>query len=274
MPRIPLEDNFTDVIGKAQRGWKISDAELAARAEVSPAELAAVQAGQPIEAVLRRVARPLKLGPEALEAMAKRAWYPESPSFPHGFSMFNTLYEDMRVNSYLVWDARTRAAAAFDTGADCGGMLDLIGAERLNLRYIFLTHTHEDHVADLARLATVTKAEVWASELEPAPIPGAKTFLENAHFHLGEIAIKTLLTWGHSPGQTTFYVTGLSWPLAIVGDSLFASSIGGSREHFATQYRNDREKILRLPADTVLASGHGPLTTVAQERRHNPFFAK
>ena len=274
MPRIPLEDNFADVIGKAQRGWKISDAELAARAEVTPAELAAVQAGQPVEDTLRRIARPLKLGPEALEAMAKGAWYPKSPTFPHGFAMFNTLYEDMRVNSYLTWDARTRAAAAFDTGADCGGMLDLIAAERLSLRYIFLTHTHEDHIADLARLAETTKAEVWASELEPAPIAGAKTFQENAHFHLGEVAIKTLLTWGHSPGQTTFYVTGLSWPLAMIGDSLFASSIGGSREHFATQHRNDREKILRLPADTVLASGHGPLTTVAQERRHNPFFAK
>jgi hydroxyacylglutathione hydrolase len=274
MPRIPLEDNFTDVIGKAQRGWKISNVELAALAEVSLADLAAVQAGRPDSAVLRRIARHLKLGPDALEALAHGKWHPESPTFPHGFAMFNTLYDDMRVNSYLVWDARSRAAAAFDTGADCGGMIDLIEAERLNLRYIFLTHTHEDHIADLARLATATKAEVWASELEPAPLPGAKTFLENAHFHLGKVAVKTLLTWGHSPGQTTFYVTGLSWPLAIVGDSLFAGSIGGSREHFATQRRNDREKILRLPADTVLASGHGPLTTVAQERAHNPFFAK
>jgi glyoxylase-like metal-dependent hydrolase (beta-lactamase superfamily II) len=69
-------------------------------------------------------------------------------------------------------------------------------------------------------------------------------------------------------------VTGLSWPLAIVGDSLFASSIGGSASHFADQYKNDREKIFSLPRDTVLACGHGPLTTVAQEKEHNPFFAR
>ena len=98
-------------------------------------------------------------------------------------------------------------------------------------------------------------------------------FRENAHFHIGGVAIKTLSTWGHSPGQTTFYVTGLSYPLAVVGDSLFASSIGGSAEHFADQYKNDVEKILRLPRNTVLACGHGPLTTVGQEKRQNPFFA-
>ncbi|HEX2100389.1 MAG TPA: MBL fold metallo-hydrolase, partial [Candidatus Synoicihabitans sp.] len=104
--------------------------------------------------------------------------------------------------------------------------------------------------------------------------PGAKTFAENAHFHIGELAIKTLTTSGHSPGQTTFFVTGLSWPLAIVGDSLFASSMGGSVDHFAEQHRNTLEKIFRLPRDTVIAPGHGPLTTLAQEKRYNPFFAR
>jgi glyoxylase-like metal-dependent hydrolase (beta-lactamase superfamily II) len=72
--------------------------------------------------------------------------------------------------------------------------------------------------------------------------------------------------------MTTFYITGLSWPLAVVGDSIFASSMGGSPTHYAMQYRNNKEKILPLPNDTVLACGHGPLTTLGQEKRHNPFF--
>jgi len=273
MPRIPIEDNFTDVIAKAQKGLRLTDAELAKRAEVSLADLAAVKSGEPIDAVIRRVARHLRLGPASLEELAHKRWYPEAPVFPHGFAVFNTPFGDMTVNSYLIWDARARIAAAFDTGADCGGMLDLIRSEKLKLQTIFLTHTHEDHVADLARLAEETGAEVWASDLEPSDHPGARTFKENAHFHLGEIAIKTLSTWGHSPGQTTFYVTGLSYPLAVVGDSLFACSMGGSEKHFADQYKNDVEKILRLPRNTVLACGHGPLTTVSQEKRHNPFFA-
>lgn len=274
MARIPLEDNFDDVINKAQRGLKISDTDLAQRAGISAADLAAVKSGQPIDAVIRRLARHLRLSPAALEALAHKRWYPQQPIFPSGFAAFNTAYGEITVNSYLVWDARARLAAAFDTGATCEPMLDLIRAERLTVRYIFLTHTHEDHVADLTRFATETKAEVWASELEPADFPGAKTFKENAHFHLGPIAIKTLLSSGHSPGMTTFYLTGLSWPLAIVGDAVFASSMGGSATHFADQVRNNREKILTLPRDTVLACGHGPLTTLGQEKMNNPFFAK
>lgn len=274
MARIPLEDNFDDVINKAQRGWKIADADLAKRAQVSPADLAAVKAGKPLDAVLRRVARHLRLSPSALEELAHKRWYPEQPVFPRGFAAFNTAYGDMTVNSYLVWDPRDRLAAAFDTGATAQAMLDLIHAEKLTLRYIFLTHTHADHVADLTRLAGETMAEVWASVLEPANIAGAKSFQENAHFHLGALAIKTLFTPGHSPGMTTYFVTGLSWPLAVVGDAIFSASMGGSADHFADQYRNNREKILRLPRDTVLACGHGPLTTLDQERQHNPFFAK
>jgi hydroxyacylglutathione hydrolase len=273
MPRIPLEDNFDDVINKAQRGLNIPDADLARRAEVSAAELAAVKSGTPIIAVLRRVARHLRLSPDALEDLAHKRWYPQQPVFPRGFAAFNSPYGDMTVNSYLVWDPRERLAAAFDTGASCQPMLDLIEAEDLTLRYIFLTHTHEDHVADLPRLARETGAEVWAGELEPAPIEGAKTFKENAHFHLGVLAIKTLFTFGHSPGMTTYFITGLSWPLAIIGDSIFASSMGGSPTRFSDQYENNK-KILALPRDTVLAPGHGPLTTVAQEKEHNPFFAR
>ncbi|MES2692856.1 MAG: MBL fold metallo-hydrolase [Verrucomicrobiota bacterium] len=274
MARIPLEDNFNDVINKTPRGLKISDAELAQRAEVTPEDLAAVKEGKPLDAVLRRVARHLKLSPAALEDLAYKRWYPNLPDFPKGFAIFNTPYEDMRVNSYLTWDPRAKVAAAFDTGASSEEMLDLIKAEGLTLRYIFITHTHPDHIADLARLAGETKAEVWASELEPVDFPGAKTFKENVHFHVGILAIKTLYTFGHSPGQTTFFITGLSWPVAVVGDSVFSSSMGGSPTHFADQLRNNREKIFTLPRDTVLACGHGPLTTLSQEKQHNPFFAR
>ena len=272
MARIPLEDNFSDVIGKAQRGMGITDAELCKRSEVELGDLEAVKDGKVIDPVIRRVARHLRLGPNALEELAHKRWYPEVPVFPHGFAIFNTAYGDMRVNSYLVWDARGRNAVAFDTGGDCTEMLDVIGTEKLRLEMILVTHTHEDHVADLRKLVKATSAEVWASEREPVDFPGAKTFKENEHFHLGGIAIKTLSTWGHARGQTTFYVTGLSYPLAVVGDSLFASSMGGSRDHYADQYKNDVEKILSLPRGTVLACGHGPLTTVGQEKRHNPFF--
>jgi glyoxylase-like metal-dependent hydrolase (beta-lactamase superfamily II) len=93
-------------------------------------------------------------------------------------------------------------------------------------------------------------------------------------FHLGEISIKTLFTWGHSPGQTSYYISGLAWPLAIVGDSLFAASMGGSATHYDAQLRNNKQKLVTLPLDTVFACGHGPLTTLKQEKKHNPFLAR
>ncbi|MEO7599231.1 MAG: MBL fold metallo-hydrolase [Opitutus sp.] len=274
MARIPLEDGFTDIIAKAQRGWKISDEDLATRAEVSVSDLQALKGGTLNTAVLRRVSRHLRLSPDALEMIANKGWYPAQPNYPTGFAAFNTAFEDMTVNSYLVWDARTRQAAAFDTGASCIGMLDTIHAENLDLKYIFITHTHQDHIADLKTLASAGTGEVWASEHEPVDFPGARTFKENVHFHVGPLSIKTLSTAGHSVGQTTFYLVGLSWPLAVVGDSIFAGSMGGSPTAFAEQLKNNKEKILTLPRDTVLACGHGPLSTIAQEKQHNPFFAR
>lgn len=274
MARIPLEDNFNDIIAKAQRGLRITDADLAARAEISVSDLTALRSGRPHIPVLRRVARHLRLSPDALEASANKSWYPQQPDFPTGFAAFNTAYEDMTVNSYLVWDSRTRLAAVFDTGANAQELLDLVAAERLTVRYIFITHTHEDHIADLPRLAAETGAEIWSHELEPVAVSPARVFKENVHFHVGPLAIKTLLTSGHSPGMTTFYITGLSWPLAVVGDSIFAGSMGGSAEHFEDQLRHNKQKILPLPRDTVLACGHGPLTTIGQEKIHNPFFAR
>lgn len=273
MPLIPIEDNFNDVIAKAQRGYGITDAELAARAEISPADLAALKAGEPRLALVRRVARHLQLSPDALEILAKKEAYPRAPVFPRGFAMFNTRHEDMTVNNYLVWDNKTREAAVIDTGAEASELLGVVSGERLRVKQILLTHTHDDHVAALAEIVAATRAEVWSHEKEPVDFPGARTFADNAYFHLGVIAIKCLPTWGHSPGQTTFYVQGLSWPLALCGDSLFSASVGGSPTHFREQVKNTRARIFSLPKDTVIGPGHGPLTTLAHERKYNPFFA-
>lgn len=275
MARLPLEDNFTDVIGKAQRGLKITDEQLAKRAEVTLEDLTAVKSGEVNDIVIRRIARHLKLSASALDDLAHKRFYPAAPVFARGLAMFNTPHGDMTVNNYLLWDTRSRSAAVFDTGANAEGLIATIEAEELDVRHIFITHTHEDHIEALpAIVAACPRADIWSSELEPVDHPKAKTFAENAHFHIGELAVKTLFTWGHSPGMTTFFVTGLSWPLAIVGDSLFASSMGGSVDHYADQLRNNHEKIFTLPRNTVIAPGHGPLTTLALEKQHNPFFAR
>lgn len=273
MPLIPLEDNFDDVINKAQRGLKVSDDDLAKRAEISLEDLGKVKAGEALYPVIRRIARHLRLNPDALEALARKSWYPKIPVFPRGFAAFNTPFEDMTVNSFLIWDSKTKEAVAFDTGASVEALLDVVRSDKLRLKYIFITHTHEDHIVALDDLAEAQpQAEIWSHELEPLSHPKARTFKEGVHFHVGDLDIKTILTPGHSIGQTTFFISGLSWPLAIIGDSLFASSVGGSPTHYLDQVRNNRKKIFTLPRDTVLAPGHGPITNLAQEKKHNPVF--
>jgi len=65
----------------------------------------------------------------------------------------------------------------------------------------------------------------------------------------------------------------LERPLAVVGDALFAGSMGGGMISFDDAWRNNREKILTLPDETVICPGHGPMSTVGEEKRNNPFFA-
>lgn len=72
----------------------------------------------------------------------------------------------------------------------------------------------------------------------------------------------------------TFVVAGLGRPIAIVGDSLFAGSMGGGNVSYEDALKNNLEKILTLPDETGPCPGHGPMTTVGEEKAHNPFFTR
>jgi hydroxyacylglutathione hydrolase len=267
---IPLEDNFTDIIGKAQRGLGISDSQLAEKSGVPTTKIHALRDGNVDDDALKRIAPVLGLAPAALVESAHAQWKPRVAELD-GVAQFNTTYGEMTVNAYLVWDPETRDAVACDTGADCGEMLERIEREKLRVKLILLTHAHPDHIEDLERLRKKTGAPVFISEREPAA--GAQSFAEGKRFQVGKLEIETRLTWGHSSGGTTFVVNGLAHPLAIVGDSLFAGSMGGGGVSYPDAVKNNREKILTLPNDTIVCPGHGPMTTVAEEKEHNPFFA-
>jgi hydroxyacylglutathione hydrolase len=267
---IPLEDNVGDIIGKAQRGLSISDSELAERARVSSSTIRELREGDFDELALLRVAPVLGLSAEALRELAKGEWHPKKIDECDGLAQFNTHYHDMAVNAYLVWDSASRVAAAFDTGADCSEMLRFANRHKLAVKLILLTHAHADHVADLPRLREETGGNVFAPARES--VPGAEPIEEGKHFRLGNLEIDTRLTWGHSQGGVTYVVTGLGRPIAIVGDSLFAGSMGGGNVSYQDALQNNLEKILTLPDETIICPGHGPMTTVGEEKEHNPFF--
>ena len=268
---IPLEDNVGDIIGKAQRGLGISDSELAEKASVSPEIIRKLREGEFDEPALQSVAPILGLDGQALRELAKGEWRPEEIEANDGLAQFNTDYDGMAVNAYLVWDPASRAAVTFDTGADSSEMVRFANRHRLNVQLILLTHAHADHVADLPRLREETGADVFTPVREA--VPGAEPIDDGKHFRLGNLEIETRLTWGHSPGGMTYVVTGLARPIAVVGDSLFAGSMGGGNVSYKDALRNNLEKILTLPDETIICPGHGPMTTLREEKRHNPFFA-
>ncbi|HEY0790637.1 MAG TPA: MBL fold metallo-hydrolase [Chthoniobacterales bacterium] len=267
---IPLEDLFEDIVGKAQRGLGLDDEALAEQAEISKAALQALKAGRGVAGQVPAVARVLQLDPVALQETYARAWKPAAQAL-NGLAQFNTELLGMTVNAYVAWDPSAREAVVFDTGVDASVLLRFVEAQHLQVRRILLTHTHQDHVAVLDELVQATHAPVGCPADEP--LPKAEPVHEGVRFTVGGLTIRALLTNGHSAGGTTYVVEGLDAPVAIVGDSLFAGSMGGAPNRYALARRNNREKILTLPDNTVLAPGHGPLTTVAEEKVHNPFLA-
>ncbi len=267
---IPLEDHFNDIISKAMRGLRLGDVELAERTGIAALEIQCLREGQFNEVAARKIAPVLGLDPGALVESGRRSFYPAAVAV-EGLAQFNTPFDDMCVNAYVVWDPVSKAAAAFDTGSDCSVMLEFLAARGLRLSLIAITHSHGDHIFDLDRLREKTGAPALVSALEP--VEGAQPLQDGATFQIGRLSVDTLLTSGHSLGGMSYVVNGLARPVAIVGDSIFAGSMGGGGVSYEDALRNNRQKILRLPENTVLCPGHGPLTTVGEERKHNPFFA-
>ncbi len=269
IPEIPLEDFFEDILGKAQRGLEIGNRELSKLSGISEEVIASLRKGVPHEASLRAIAPHRHLDADALVLSASKSWRPAPVDLP-GLAIFNTPYHDMFVNAYLVRDAGTKSAIAFDTGADATDMLGVLHEHDLTLKAVFLTHTHPDHIADLNNLTGSTgHPPVFVHQLEH--IPGSTTFQEGQDWHFGKLHVSALHTGGHSKGGATYVISGLGRPVAIVGDALFAGSMGGGLVSYKEALRNNREKILTLPDNTILCPGHGPLTTVAEEQAHNPF---
>ncbi len=270
---IPLEDSASDIVGKAQRGLDLSDADLAAKVGIPEGELEAVKQVKGVEfAKVEKLAKALGLGPRALAAIGEGAYKPTAPLPKTGFLQFNTTYGDMTVNAYLVWDPETGLAAAFDTGADCTPIIEALSKNDLTLQDVYLTHTHVDHVIELDRLLEKAGGSVGVHVNEAEALDKAATFQPGVTFSLGKLHIETRDTSGHSAGGTTYHIHGLDRPVSIVGDALFAGSAGGIKTDYKGSLKKIADSILSTQDGTVIAPGHGPLTTTAQEKASNPFF--
>lgn len=266
---IPLEDAFSDIMSKVVRGTNLTPGIIGVLADLPEAKVRAVLDGELDECAVRAMAPVLGLDTAALLRIA-RDEYPVPTTKVEGLMQFNTDFDDMTVNHYVVWSRG--AAAMFDTGANADAALAFIAERGLKLEKVFLTHTHPDHLMDLEKVVKAhARATVHVGAFEPCE--GAERFPAGEQFTLGGLTISTAKIRGHSPGATVYTIDGLAGNVvAIVGDTLFAGSMGGPLISYDSALDGARKVIFTMNEATVLCPGHGPMTNVAVEKANNPFF--
>ena len=193
-------------------------------------------------------------------------------------------------NCYVIGDEETGAGAIVDPGDEAARIALVVEQTGLDIAQILITHTHIDHVGAVAALAEEYSCPVLMhAEAEPmlaqlptqammmglrfGRVPTVDRHIEDEEtIEVGGLELRSLYTPGHAPGHLAFYVE--SEGLVLSGDALFSGSVGrvdlpgGSME---VLMRSIEERLLTLPDETAVYSGHGPETTIGNERAHNPF---
>lgn len=282
-----LEDNFEDILGKAISGLGESIEQVAEKSCVPVGAIKGLLSGILDREMLVKVAESLSLNPKALLEIVD-GWVPQVEPVA-GLVHYTTPfpvpgYAEMTVNAYLYFDTESREAVIIDTGADACRILEDIERHALSVVGVYLTHAHRDHVAALGQLqAALPKVPFWIDGQER--ISGVQLLEDGERHCFKALSVESRSTPGHSPGGRTFVVSKTCadscaedapsrGKVAFVGDALFAGSVGGARKAYTVALEAIETQILSLPAGTLLCPGHGPMTSVAAERRHNPFFAR
>jgi glyoxylase-like metal-dependent hydrolase (beta-lactamase superfamily II) len=266
-----------DIVSKARASTSLTAEEAARVAGVSLADYEQFEDSGKVPAGTNFPALGASVGVngERVAAIA-RGWLPRAVDTGawREFRQITTAGPSFRVHCYLAWDEVTREAALFDTGFEAGPVLALIDSNRLQLSHLFITHTHADHVAAIEPIrARFPKARLH-SQAKGAPVEQRNR--PNEFIQLGSLRVTHRDTPGHAEDGVT-YIIG-NWPddaphVAVVGDAIFAGSMGGARQLLPLARQKVREQILSLPPSTLICPGHGPMTTVGEESANNPFFA-
>lgn len=190
-------------------------------------------------------------------------------------------------NSYLLEDDETHDAVIVDANLEPELMVDLVKRRGANVLAIVLTHSDVDHIGGLPRLLQEfpvpvaihdAEREVLAAgkplrsnfPVELPPVEQLHRLEEGEPYRAGSLELEVLHTPGHSPGGVSLKIDGL----LFTGDALFAGSVGRTdfqNSDTAALMEAIKGKLLTQPDETLVYSGHGPASTIGQERRYNPF---
>ncbi len=270
-----LEDHAGDIVFKARLAAGIEEARVAEAGGVSEARLADYEeyGTAPSGLNLDGIAGLLGLNAAKLRAVAE-GWEPAAVDVSRWRRLeMITTEERMAVNCFLVWDEDTKEAALFDTGWDAAPIFALCDAQGLDLKRLFITHSHGDHIAALAAVRDRFPGVRLHSNIDSAPTeqqvnPGVAV-------EVGRFSVVARLTPGHADDGVTYIVSGFpdgAPDLAVVGDAIFAGSMGGHQRAPELARRKVKEEILSLPPETLVCPGHGPLSTIAEANERIPFF--
>jgi glyoxylase-like metal-dependent hydrolase (beta-lactamase superfamily II) len=244
-------------------GHGIAPAQAAQRAGIPETDVLAFLRGTFSAATARKLAPVLGL---KADAFAGHDIYQPIPLSLPGIHRLDLPFENERVNAWLLRDGDS--AILFDAGYETSDLVRELGAVcgRLPDRG-FITHAHRDHVGGLQHLLSAGLPVHGADIPRTIPMrPGETVFC-------GSISIRACDLSGHAMPALGFHVDGLAKPVLVTGDALFAGSIGGCGSPAIYQHalRRLREVLGPLPDATVLLPGHGPATTLGEERVANPF---
>jgi glyoxylase-like metal-dependent hydrolase (beta-lactamase superfamily II) len=193
-------------------------------------------------------------------------------------------------NCFVIGDEESGDGAIIDPGGDAGKILDVVKETGLTIRFILATHGHFDHNAGVTELKrdldvdfllhredlmfvqrSKGSAMNWGIVIEQVPDPDG--YIDDGDIlKLGTLELEIIHTPGHSPGGISFYIEKEN--VLFSGDTLFQGSIGrtdfegGSMAVLAASIR---ERLYTLPDSTIVYTGHGPQTTIGDEKRHNMF---
>lgn len=190
-------------------------------------------------------------------------------------------------NCYIIGDKNTKDCAIIDPGGNSKGILSECKDNNLNVKYIILTHGHGDHIAGVYDIKEATGAKILMNKEDEYLTKGATLsitpILRNIRLFeideyikdgdiikVGDIEIEVLETPGHTPGSVSLKINNI----ILTGDALFKGSVGRTDFEKASHeqlIKSIKEKIMIYNDDTIIYPGHGPSTTIGEEKRYNPF---